>query len=286
MEYQRLKGLLDNLYNSYDFKGRSFYDPIEFPRRYSDRADIEVAGFIASSLAYGRVSLFKPVIEMILGVMGSAPAQFLLSFDIERDSGLFSGIRYRFNKTGDIVCLLYSLSCMLVKAGSIENAFLHHFDGKRVSSAIGGVVEDMRSVNKIAVYGVDEHRPGFLQFIPSPRDGSPCKRMNLFLRWMVRDGDIDLGVWKSIPKDRLIIPLDTHIARISRCLGLTRRKSQDWRMAEEITESLRMLDPDDPLKYDFALCHQGIMGMCKNCIGSRSSCPALKISCHSLRPTY
>jgi uncharacterized protein (TIGR02757 family) len=86
--------------------------------------------------------------------------------------------------------------------------------------------------------------------------------MNLFLRWMVRDRDIDFGIWKGIPKDKLVIPLDTHIARIGRCLGLTKRKSTDWKAAAEVTESLKAFDPEDPLKYDFALCHHGISGMC------------------------
>jgi uncharacterized protein (TIGR02757 family) len=96
----------------------------------------------------------------------------------------------------------------------------------------------------------------------SPDKGSACKRMNLYLRWMVRDRDIDFGIWKGIPKDRLIIPLDTHIARIGKCLGLTVRSTADWKMAQEITRSLKRLDPVDPLKYDFALCHQGIAGVC------------------------
>jgi uncharacterized protein (TIGR02757 family) len=87
--------------------------------------------------------------------------------------------------------------------------------------------------------------------------------MNLFLRWVVRKKDIDFGIWDRISPSKLIIPLDTHIARISRCLGLSSRKSPDWKMAKEITESLKILDPKDPLKYDFALCHQGISGLCK-----------------------
>ncbi|MBI5211753.1 MAG: TIGR02757 family protein [Nitrospirae bacterium] len=108
---------------------------------------------------------------------------------------------------------------------------------------------------------------GFLQFLPSPEKGSACKRMNLFLRWMIRDRDIDFGIWKGIPKNKLIIPLDTHIARISKCLSFTKRKSQDWKMAVEITESLKEFDSEDPLKYDFALCHQGISRVCSkaNC---------------------
>ena len=86
--------------------------------------------------------------------------------------------------------------------------------------------------------------------------------MNMFLRWMIRDRDIDFGIWKGIPKNKLVIPLDVHIARISRCLGFTLRSTQDWKMAVEITEFLKTMDPEDPVKYDFALCHQGIAGVC------------------------
>lgn len=109
---------------------------------------------------------------------------------------------------------------------------------------------------------IRRHSHGFLHFFPSPEKGSPCKRLTLFLRWMIRDKDIDMGIWKGIPKNKLVIPLDTHIARISKCLGFTRRKSVDWTTAIEITESLKSLDRDDPLKYDFALCHLGVTKVC------------------------
>jgi len=113
------------------------------------------------------------------------------------------------------------------------------------------------------VYGRNIHPSGMTQFFPSPAKGSACKRINLFLRWMVRDKDIDFGLWRSIPANRLVIPLDIHIARISRCLGFTKRASADWKAAIEITEALKKLDPADPLKYDFALCHHGISGVCR-----------------------
>jgi len=112
------------------------------------------------------------------------------------------------------------------------------------------------------IYGKDIHPHGMMHFFPTPAKGSACKRMNLFLRWMVRDRDIDFGIWKGIPKNKLVIPLDTHIARISRCLGFTMRRSADWKAAVEITNALKQFDPDDPVKYDFALCHHGIAGMC------------------------
>jgi uncharacterized protein (TIGR02757 family) len=126
------------------------------------------------------------------------------------------------------------------------------------------------SVNTSKVYGKDVRPRGMAQFFPSPVKGSACKRMNLFLRWMVRKKDIDFGLWKSIPGNKLVIPLDIHIARISQCLGFTRRASADWKAAREITEALKKLDPDDPLKYDFALCHHGISGLCKS--GDDSAC--------------
>jgi len=136
-----------------------------------------------------------------------------------------------------------------------------------IGHALTGFVKHFLSIDTSPVYGRNIRPSGLKQLFPSPENGSACKRMNLFLRWMVRTKDIDLGVWNKIHPSKLIIPLDTHIARISRCLGLTKRKAPDWKTAKEITESLKKLDPDDPLKYDFALCHQGISGLCK---GERS----------------
>ncbi|GMT47735.1 MAG: TIGR02757 family protein [bacterium] len=279
MAYPGLKRILDNLYCTYDFSERLLHDPIRIPHQYKDKRDIEVAGFIASALAYGRVTLFTPVIDRILAPMGKTPAAFIADFDPKKDARRFDGIKYRFNNTEDIVCLIYALSAILGKYDSIEKAFLESYDGRAVSTAISGMVRHALSLNKTPVYGQDINPTGFKQFFPSPERGSSCKRMNLFLRWMVRSGDIDFGIWKGISANRLVIPLDTHIARISRCLGLTGRRSRDWKMAEEITESLRILDPDDPLKYDFALCHQGIMGLCRDgaCTGNRSACPVLDL---------
>jgi uncharacterized protein (TIGR02757 family) len=277
--YPGLKRILDNLYCTYDFSERLLHDPIKFPHQYREKRDIEVAAFIASALAYGRVTLFAPVIDRILAPMGKNPAAFIANFDPKKDARRFDGIKYRFNNTEDIVCLIYVLSAILGKYGSVEEAFLEAYDGRAVSTAISGMVRHALSLDKTPVYGQDINPVGFKQFFPSPEKGSSCKRMNLFLRWMVRSGDIDFGIWKGISANRLVIPLDTHIARIGRCLGLTSRRSRDCKMAEEITESLRRLDLEDPLKYDFALCHQGIMGLCRDgvCTGDRSACPVVNL---------
>jgi uncharacterized protein (TIGR02757 family) len=266
---KKLKPILDKFYREYDFKKRLSHDPVEFPGQYKKSLDIEAAGFIASALAYGRVDLFKPVIKKILGAMGRSPSDFLLSFDLKKDRRLFSGVRYRFNENADIICLLHVMGAHFRKYGSIEKAFMRFYkkDDADTGNCIAGFAGDSLGVDTTDVYGRNLRPPGLLQFFPSPLKGGACKRACLFLRWMVRDRDIDFGIWKGIPKNRLVIPLDTHIAKISRCLGLTRRAAANWKTAVEITGALKIFDPEDPLKYDFALCHHGISGLCRpeNC---------------------
>lgn len=264
-----LKQTLDRLYNTYDFKDRILHDPIEFPYRYKRAGDIEVSGFIAACFAYGRVDLFKPIIKKILSIMGESPYDFLVNFNLKRHERLFSDIKYRFNENNDIICLLYVLNRTLKRYKRLDALFKLHcwHEDPNIGIGLTGFVESLLNIDTSPVYGKNIKPAGFLQFLPSPEKGSACKRMNLFLRWMIRDRDIDFGIWKGIPKNKLVIPLDTHIARISKCLGFTRRSSQDWKMAVEITESLKIFDSEDPLKYDFALCHQGISRVCSkmNC---------------------
>ena len=260
-----LKNILNNFYREYDFKERLKHDPVEFPRRYSTPADIEVAGFIASCFAYGRVELFKPVIEKILIPGGNRPALFFKNFTLKKDAEHFKGISFRFNKERDILCLIYMLSQTLKKIGSLKNLFYRYYrQGQEdIGEALNSFVDFFLGIDTSAIYGRNIKPYGLTQFFPAPEKGSACKRMNLFLRWMVRTKDIDLGIWDRIPQSKLIIPLDTHIAKISKCLGLTDRTTPDWKTAKGITQSLKKLDPEDPLKYDFALCHLGISGMCK-----------------------
>jgi uncharacterized protein (TIGR02757 family) len=274
-----LKKTLDTFYRDYDFNERIKHDPIEFPRRYSDPGDIEIAGFIASCFAYGRVELFKPLIEKILAPGGSHPAIFLNDMTIKRDRKYFVHISYRFNKEKDVLSFIYMLHRVLNEWGSLRNLFYHYYSAEHddIKTALESFVGYFLDIDTTPVYGRNIKPQGLQQLLPSPGKGSACKRMNLFLRWMVRSKDIDLGIWDKIPPSRLIIPLDTHIARISRCLGLTKRTSSDWKTAKEITEALRKFDPIDPLKYDFALCHQGISGLCKG-RKYRSICDACGLS--------
>ncbi len=258
---ENLKLKLDRLYDEYNFKSRLANDPIEFPHKFNNEDDIEIAGFIASSFAYGRVDLFKPIIGRILSIMGRSPYDFIINFDHNRQGNLFSGISYRFSNSSDIAALIFALHNVIVKFERLEKLFKKNFshDDLNIEKALKGFIRAFEMLNSQII---NNQSAGFRFFFPSPEKGSCCKRLNLFLRWMVRDRDIDFGIWKGIPKNKLIIPLDTHIARISRCLKLTKRKSADWKMAVEITESLKLFDIEDPLKYDFALCHQGITKLC------------------------
>jgi uncharacterized protein (TIGR02757 family) len=260
-----LKTILNRLYSNFDFKERLKHDPIEFPHRYSRPEDIEIAGFIASSFAYGKVGLFKPVIEKILKPGGKCPAEFVSNFNLKKDKKYLNDIRYRFSKEDDIVCFIYLLHNVIKTWGSLKSLFYHYYtpEHEDIKEALTGFVSYFLDQDTSKVYGENIKPRGLSHLLPSPKKGSACKRLNLFLRWMVRTKDIDLGVWDNIPPSKLIIPLDTHIAKISKCLGLTKKTASDWKTAKEITERLRKFAPEDPLKYDFALCHKGISGLCK-----------------------
>jgi len=153
---------------------------------------------------------------------------------------------------------------MIDQAGSIEQFFLTGFDTEHQDI---GLALDSFSTRALALdvrraYGRKPRRPGVCYFFPRPSAGSACKRLNLFLRWMARSDEVDLGVWQHVPPSRLIVPLDTHVIRLGRFLRLTKYASPGWRMAADITASLRKLNPEDPVRFDFSLCHVGMMSAC------------------------
>ncbi len=262
-----LKRRLERLYRTYD-RGFLESDPLSFVHRYSASEDREVVGLIASSLAYGRVAGIKNSVEKVLAVMEGGPARFVTGFRPHQDGKLFEGFRHRFNTGDDITCLLYFARQMIETSGSIGGFFMRGYSPcqRNIKEALTAFSESVLSLDTARIYGSRGGLPpgaGVRFFFPSPAGGSPCKRLNLYLRWMVRRGDgLDFGIWKDVSPSKLVIPLDTHIARIAAYLGLTTRKSRDWKMAEEITSSLAVLDPQDPVKYDFALCRLGILDIC------------------------
>jgi len=258
-----LKPVLDRLYTDFNSE-KSATDPIEIVRRFARPDDREAVGFIAASLAFGRVASVLQSIERVLAVVGPAPAAYLRRFDPSVHARAFDGIVHRWTRDRDIVALLWILRQMLDRAGSIEAFFVEGLDAD--AADVEGAIERF-STRALALdlkraYGRVPKRPGVCYFFPRPSKGSACKRLNLFLRWMVRRDALDLGVWTRVPASKLIVPLDTHVIRLGRCLRLTRYTSPGWRMACDITASLRRLAPADPVKYDFSLCHIGMMNAC------------------------
>jgi uncharacterized protein (TIGR02757 family) len=258
-----LRLVLDRLYSDFNYPD-SATDPIQIVRRYTRSDDREVAGFVSAALAFGRVASVLQSIERVLAVMGSAPAAYLRRFDPRRDAPAFDGIVHRWIREKDIVALLWVLHQMVTATGSIEQFFVLGDDP--LSTDIQGGLDSFSTralaLDLEAAYGRVPKRPGVCYFFPRPSAGSACKRLNLFLRWMVRRDALDLGVWSRVAPARLIVPLDTHVIRVGRCLKLTAYTSPGWRMARDITGSLRALEPEDPVKYDFALCHLGMMNAC------------------------
>ena len=270
-----LKSVLERLYADFNYPD-SATDPIQIVRRYTRSDDREVVGFVAAALAFGRVTSVLQSIERVLGVMGNRPAAYVRQFEPRRDAGAFDGIVHRWTRERDIVALVWVMHQMIAGAGSIE-AFFARGDGAAsvdVQGALDSFSTRALALDLRAAYGRVPRRPGVCYFFPRPSAGSACKRLNLFLRWMVRKDALDLGVWSRVPPARLVVPLDTHVIRVGRCLKLTTYTSPGWRMARDITASLRALDPDDPVKYDFALCHLGMMNACGfNRAQADSQCP-------------
>lgn len=261
-----LKAALDSLAGMYRSASG---DPVGFLHVYTDPRDKEVVGFISSAFAFGNARAFERTVLETLSLMGDSPYRFLLSFSPQRDEKPFLSLGHRWVKGRDIVEFFAILRDVLIRYGSLKALFLAGFAGSDIVTAISDLAQECTGHIK----GGNGRKIGRVRFFfPSPKDGSACKRMNLFLRWMVRNGDgIDSGLWPEVPRSELIVPLDTHIHRLSTYLGWTRRKSKDWRTAVEITEAMKKVEPVDPLKYDFALCHHGM----EYCSGkNREKCPA------------
>jgi uncharacterized protein (TIGR02757 family) len=267
-EMSEAKPVLDRLYAEFNFPD-SATDPIQIVRRFDGREDREVVGFIAAALAFGRVSSVLQSIERVLAVMGPRPASYVCQLNPQRDAASFAHVVHRWIRGRDVVALLWILRQMIERSGSIEGFFLEGHDASApdVEASIDSFSARALALDLTAVYGrapkrPTRSRPGVAYFFPRPSSGSGCKRMNLFLRWMVRRDALDLGVWTRVSPAALVVPLDTHVIRVGRCLRMTSYTSPGWRMARDITASLRALDPADPVKYDFALCHLGMMNAC------------------------
>lgn len=261
---EALGDLLNRLYSTYDARFIRD-DPLEIVRSFQAPRDREIVGLVAAALAYGRVETIRASVSAVVGLMGDRPYLFVQGFDPENDVERFAGIRHRFNTGRDIACLLYLLSQVVRRYGSVESMFLEGYDHSEpdTGNALTRFVAGMLGLDFSPFYpGNSLPLDAKVRFLlPSPANGSACKRHNLYLRWMVRpDSDgLDLGVWTAVHPSKLVMPVDTHVSSVAQELGLTDRRQADWRMARELTNRLREFDPSDPVKYDFALCHWGML---------------------------
>ena len=279
-----LKHHLDTFLDNFPKERHIASDPVQFVHRYDNPRDREVVGLIASAFAYGNVQIILRSVRSVLGSLGPAPAETIASFDPRKDLRRLRGFYHRFNTSRDLAVLLWIIRRTLEEYGSLEAAFASGLSPKDrdVTAALEHFCAILLGFGHEQFYprGELKRRVGVRFFFPSPSQGSACKRMNLYLRWMVRPDDgIDCGVWDRVTPRQLVIPVDTHIARISSYIGLTAVKSPGWGMALDITRSLRNLHPGDPLRYDFALCHLGIAGDCprKRDLQKCMQCPIVAI---------
>jgi uncharacterized protein (TIGR02757 family) len=263
MRAEALASSLEAIYQQFN-RPHAVDDPIECVRPYVDHGDREIAGFLAAGLAFGNVKAVMHSVRSTLAAMGPSPAAFVGNFVPARDGHRVAHLVHRWTRGDDIVALCVILREALQAFGSIEAAVAQGMTpaSRDVGDGLDAFGAWACAVDVRAWYPSGQPRHGVRYFFPRPEAGSACKRLNLFLRWMVRCDGIDPGGWTRIAPRHLIIPLDVHIIRVGRCLGLTRRVSPGWAMASDITDALRAVDPADPVRFDFALCHLGMQGAC------------------------
>jgi len=261
-----LRPALEALLCDRDDDDRLAADPLQAPHRYDRPEDQEIAAIFAATLAYGRVSLFLPVIQRILALADArgGPRAWVEGFSDE-DAAAIDPVFYRWSRGSDLALLALTLQGALRTWPTIGALFAGNVKKSHpdISAGLARSIDALRREAEAAAdvpFGTMSR--GFKTMLSSPAAGSACKRWNMLLRWMARDGYPDLGLW-DIPASKLILPLDTHTLQISRMLGLTRRSDGSWRTAAEITRNLRRIDPMDPVRFDFALAHLGISGECQ-----------------------
>lgn len=254
-----MKNALCRLKTLYNTPRALDQDPLIVAMGYSDPWDRELAAFVAAHLAYGRVAPMLRAIRGALAPLGERPALRLRAWsELEAEGCLGEALvdwKWRFHTRGDLIAWILAWKRLDLES-DLRGLEPHLLPGPGLSAdqALSRLVQRLRK---------ELPQTHGLRFcLPDPMEGSACKRWRLFLRWMVRRGWPDLGQWTGYPPSVLVIPLDTHVARISRLLGFTSRTASDGRTAREITEALRELEPEDPLAYDFAISHLGILGDC------------------------
>ena len=255
---------LNNLEKLYSEWNKRIYvepDPLQFLYSYTDIADREIVGMIASSLAYGRVASILSSVEKVLQPLGTHPGQFIRDVSPRELRRLYRDFKHRFTDGNELADFFITMRHVVLEYGSLEKCFISGLgDGDTtVLNALGHLVDNLCKTVKRDKWSLLAH----------PGRGSAVKRLNLFLRWMIRNDEVDPGGWNSISPSLLVIPLDTHMYSFGKRHGLTERSAADIRTAIEITDAFRKIRPDDPVRYDFSITRFGIRGeLCREDLDS------------------
>lgn len=251
MNKKDLKEYLDQLY--FIFKAKhSSKDPVWILHEFTDSKDIEIAGLITSSYAYGQVDQINIFIRKFLKKINYKVFEFTSNYSEHKDKKYLEDLNYRFNTPDDLSLFFKNINNVLNEYGSLQNLFMEKYDqeDENILNALENFTEKLNSYSEQGTY----HK----YLIPLAKNRSTCKRLNLFLRWMVRKDEIDFGLWDKVDKAKLLMPVDTHVYKVSRKLKMVKRNTCDMKFAIELTNKLRKLDPEDPVRYDFAICHAGM----------------------------
>lgn len=246
----QLRALLNAKVQAFNQPGFIADDPVSLPHRYIDPVDIEVSGFLAATIAWGNRKTILNSASKLCALMDDAPRQFLLEHT-PKDLRRFEGFVHRTFNGDDALFFIGRLAQLYRRGSGLEDLFTSSFaQHDNLAEAIGAA--------KDAFFDAP-HLERTRKHFSDPRKGSAAKRLNMYLRWMVRDDQagVDFGQWKGIPMSALRMPLDVHTGNVARHLGLLTRKQNDWKAVEELTAALTKFDPEDPVKYDFALFGMG-----------------------------
>jgi len=265
LDVAALRRDLNALLTAFDAKAHLANDPVSLVRPFRRRADREVAAFLAAAITYGRVAMIRRNVTGLLSRLGRSPAEFVRTARRSRIERALRTFSHRFHKGPHLAVLAAFVGDILRTHGSLQafarrakKATLPGGDGEKALRLFAESFRDFAAL-EIASGGTKAKRAELSFLVPSPAHGSACKRPCMFLRWVAREDDgVDLGLWSYPDPSQLIVPLDTHVARVARALGFTRRRSDTFATALEVTQALQRIHPADPLRYDFALCHLGI----------------------------
>ena len=250
-KYESIRSLLESKFHEYNTPGFIHGDPVSIPHNYTAKQDIEISGFLSATLSWGTRQSIVNSASRLMELMDSSPADFLINAR-EIAYRRFLNFVHRTFKGDDCLFFLQALKTVYLEHGGMEAVFAQ---GYRKEEKISGAIAEFRSAMLKT-----PHLARSEKHLADPAKGSAAKRINMFLRWMVRKDDkgVDFGIWKNIRQADLMCPLDVHTGRVARKLGLLSRNQDDWKAVEELTENLRKFDRDDPVKYDYALFGLGV----------------------------